>query len=119
MTDQLDLQMPTAPSQAVDTSRAAGLAASHFRTKLHRRVLATLLGHPEGLTEFELEEHTGLAGNTLRPRLWELEKIGYVRKSTERRRRPGVRQGLGSRVYHLGPNYRATDVSRETDGAAA
>src|SRR6185369_9985628 len=81
-------RVPAAPYQATsDTSRAA--AASITRRQLGRECRAVLeaIAHQEhgGLTDEQIGEVTGLAGNSVRPRRGELVARKYVADTSVRR----------------------------------
>src|SRR6266550_602607 len=62
------------PSVAIDTSEAAALAIQPKTGTLRSQVLSVIRGRgPRGATEREIEYVLRLPGNTVRPRLWELE----------------------------------------------
>lgn len=73
----------------------SGAAAIRERVYAH---LAAL--RPDGAIEQEMEFTLALHGNTLRPRLWELEKAGRVVKTDETRLTLSGRQ---ARVYKALP----------------
>ena len=81
------------PSVCVDTSEAA---AQRVRkdTAYWRAEIYAVIKNRGGATEREIEEALGLSGNTVRPRLWELEgnapagrpvRVPVIRKSEEKR----------------------------------
>jgi DNA-binding Lrp family transcriptional regulator len=52
--------------------------AIHDASTLRATVLAAIEAAPNGLTREELEKATGLSGNTVRPRVWELLRAGRI-----------------------------------------
>ena len=64
------------------TSREAAKRIVPHKSRLQAMVLEAMHG---GATAQEIEERTGLAGNTVRPRLVELRLRGLVEDSGERR----------------------------------
>lgn len=97
------------PAVDVDTSQAAAESMRERAETLRARVLLTLAAHG-GLTQDECERATELTGNTLRPRFWELERRGLIRRSDDRR---PTRSG---RMAHV---YRTTARGAEVAGALA
>ncbi len=103
--DKLNAALPSfaqePPSVAIDTSEAAALAIQPKAGTLRSRVLSVIRGRgPRGATEREIEYVLRLPGNTVRPRLWELEgnvpagrrpRTALIYKSEEKRE--------GMRVY--------------------
>jgi predicted transcriptional regulator len=85
------------PSVPVDTSVAAAEAIRPSAAAIRERVadLVSRCGD-FGATEQEIEAALALPGNTVRPRLWELEKAGQVVKSIKTR---PTRAGRQARVY--------------------
>lgn len=63
-----------------------------YITELQSKVLALLKSHPEGLTGSEATAITGMYGYTVRPRLTELFKLGYVTKAGSRPNPRGNRE---------------------------
>jgi predicted ArsR family transcriptional regulator len=95
MTAQLPLfaLAPTAPHSWPATSRDAAHSIAPHLARLEQLVLDAL-GNAGGLTAQELEYVTGLAGNTVRPRLWELRKRGLVADSGQTRKTPSGRAAI-------------------------
>lgn len=85
------------PSMPIDTSEDAAEAikpdAAAIRERVFDYVRATGVF---GAIEQEIEGGLGLPGNTVRPRLWELENDGRIVKSTRTRQ---TRAGRKARVY--------------------
>jgi len=75
------------PHNGTDTSAAAAESVREKATRLRRLVFETVAREfPGGLTRQEIESLTGLAGNTVRPRVWELVlDYGLLRDTDERR----------------------------------
>lgn len=81
MTD-LPLFMQSAPHSGSKTSRDAAADIVPHSAKLRARVLTYLVARGSlGATAQEIEIDTGIAGNTVRPRLVELRDTGCVRDS--------------------------------------
>lgn len=64
-----------------DTSREAALAIAPRVTELQRRVLDYLKEHPQGATDEQLIDGTGLNPSTLRPRRRELQQANIIKDS--------------------------------------
>lgn len=79
MTDparQIELPMgyPDPPAVAVDTSRAAAAHARQTAARQRAAVYAYIVSRgPLGATDEEIQQGTGLKGDSERPRRWELE----------------------------------------------
>jgi len=81
------------PSVAVDTSEDAADSLKGIANRMRREVLTVVAAAgATGLTCEEMCRHTRLAANTGRPRLWELEGMGYIVKSERKRRTQSGRQ---------------------------
>jgi hypothetical protein len=90
-----DLFTQEPPSAAVDTSEAAALKVQVIAGTLRAIVLGAIRSRgSRGATERELEHLLALPGNTIRPRLWELEgnvpagrplRQAFIYKSDEKR----------------------------------
>lgn len=83
-THDLPLFMRQAPHSGSDTSRDAAHSIRREMPRLEALVLSHLSGC-SGATAQEIEVATGLAGNTVRPRLVGLRERGLVEDSGERR----------------------------------
>lgn len=68
------------PSNGDPNSDEAADAIAATAGKKRAEVLAAIVARG-GATEREIEEATGLGGNTVRPRLVELERDGAIRKA--------------------------------------
>lgn len=81
-----------------DTSREAYASLSSVRGPLRRLVYGIIVENAiegfSGCTAHELETLTKLSGNTIRPRLKELERDGFVRKGTLKRATPSGRMAI-------------------------
>lgn len=67
------------PSNGTFTSDlAAQLADQRMRSGQALKILEALEAAKTGLTAEELEDKTGVSGNSIRPRLLRLEKVGLV-----------------------------------------
>ncbi len=101
MTDQPDLFSPAPPYSEPTTSKAAADSIAAGSAIIRERVYEHLVGLlPDGAIEQEMEFTLGLHGNTLRPRLWELERAGRVVKADETRL---TMSGRAARVYKAVP----------------
>jgi predicted transcriptional regulator len=81
----------------VDTSVAAAEIIRPSAAAIRARVADHVARCGDfGATEQEIEQALALPGNTVRPRLWELEKAGQVVKSIKTRL---TRSGRQARVY--------------------
>lgn len=69
--------VPAAPDAH---SRAAADGIAPVAGSLRARVLALIVARG-AMTEQEVEQALGLPGNTVRPRLWELERDGAIQKA--------------------------------------
>lgn len=63
------------------TSRKAAHSIAPRITALQQRVLDYLTKHPEGATDEQLIDGTGLVANTLRPRRRELQQANIIKDS--------------------------------------
>jgi hypothetical protein len=74
-----DEPAPTPPSNGTPTSdaAAASLTPETLREQ-HKKILRALYHAPDGLTDLELEQATGMGGSTVRPRRGELEIEGWI-----------------------------------------
>jgi hypothetical protein len=92
------LELPLlAPSQPVDTSRAAAVSVSAYLAK-SLRVRVYALVKDGGATADECARSLGADSHSIAPRLWELERLGLVYKSEDRR---PTRGGRLARVYRV------------------
>jgi transcription initiation factor IIE alpha subunit len=89
---------PSAGSE--QTSQDAYRSLDDVRGKIRKRVYSVMLNLHDGATSEELERLTELSGNTVRPRLKELERDGFVFKSEDRR---PTRSGRDAIVWKLKP----------------
>jgi len=87
---------PLAPhAHASSTSRASAHRIQWDAGRLERRVREALRdAGPRGLTDAEIEEVTGLCGNTARPRRVRLVETGLVVDSGRRRPTPSGRSAV-------------------------
>lgn len=95
----LDPEFKALPPFARDyeTSREAALSVYETAPTLRARVWRHLR-ETGGATEEETEAALGLAGNTCRPRIWELRKAGMVEDSGDRRSTRSGRQAVVWRI---------------------
>lgn len=94
MSRTLDL-FPTAPFSDPDTSLRAARQIEPTLSRLRTMVLEALRREgPHGACNHELEVMLGLAGNTVRPRVWELRRFGLVEDSGLRRFTPAGRRAV-------------------------
>ncbi len=86
MKSQQDLFEPYTRARSTDpgTSHEAAEAISSNLRKLQAFVLETLREHPNGLTDYELEEKCGSHGSTYRTRRAELAEMGLVEQCGHR-----------------------------------
>lgn len=89
-----------APSQASDTSAAAARSVVPHLNRIRTEVLKTLRDLGGSATADELQEASGLGGSTVRPRLIELARPGWVTKTDQTR---PTRSGRQANVWAL--NY--------------
>jgi hypothetical protein len=73
---------PSPPDSGGSTSREAAVKILPECDRQRDQVLAALHAAPDGLTREELCTITGLAGDSLRPRCWELVKAGLINATT-------------------------------------
>jgi hypothetical protein len=85
------------PDNGTDTSIAAAKAVPDAAT-LRACVLETIAAAAAGLTREEIEAATGLSGNTVRPRVWELVRAGLVVECGTRRTASGRAAAVVVRV---------------------
>lgn len=83
------------PSVAIATSEEAASAIRPHAATLRRQVFLALVAY-DGLTCAEVCDRLALDGNTVRPRLWELEGQGLICRTDERRPTPS---GRAANVY--------------------
>ena len=76
------------PDNGTATSKAAAKAVPDA-AKLRACVLAAIADAAAGLTREEIEAATGLSGNTVRPRVWELVRAGIVKPEGVRKTQSG------------------------------
>lgn len=95
------LELPLlAPSQGVDTSKAAAQSVSPGAARTLRRKVYELIhtaGH-HGLTADEIEVLTGKPSHSITPRLWELVKLGLIVATVVKR---DTRAGRPAHVYEV------------------
>lgn len=95
----LPLFMSSAPHNGTDTSRDAAANIREHLGRLEFVVFAAVAcARDAGVTNDEIEVITGLAGNTVRPRIVRLREMGLVRDS--QRRRP-TRSGRAAVVWQM------------------
>lgn len=93
---------PNPPHNGIDTSESAANAIAGKAEAIRQQVYALIVDRG-GLTSDEIQSITGLDGNTVRPRLWELEgnpvdsgRQRLIYKSETKRM---TRGGRPARVY--------------------
>jgi hypothetical protein len=91
------LPLPAAPAE---TSQAAAKAFGSKAGTARAIVYRAILEH-RGLACFQIEAITDLDGNTVRPRLRELEQLAMIHKSPTRTALTAA--GLAAAVYEVGP----------------
>jgi hypothetical protein len=92
----LELSDPP-PSVPIDTSEEAA-ANVEKKAGAQRYTVLQMLESTGGLTADAISVRTGWDGNTVRPRLWELEQQSLVRKTGAKRK---TRTGSPARVYEI------------------
>lgn len=70
-----------ARNDGTDTSKEAATSITPVSGKARRRVLRMMAAAQGPVTAEFLETTTGMTGNTVRPRLCELRRDGFVRKA--------------------------------------
>jgi predicted ArsR family transcriptional regulator len=100
------LEFPFPPSTPVDTSRAAAASVAPAARALRAKVLECV-ARRGGAAAFEIEAALALDGDTVRPRLWELERAGVIAKSELRIPTPSGRR---ARVYRVVDEAKAAAV---------
>jgi Fic family protein len=85
------------PDNGTDTSKAAAKAVPDA-ARLRACVLETIEAASAGLTREEIEAATGLSGNTVRPRVWELVRAGLVEPRGVRKTQSGRAAAVMVRV---------------------
>ena len=83
------------PSVPVDTSEDAAASVKGLTNRMRAAIL-TFIKEFGGVTEEDVEVWLKLPGNSVRPRLWELEQMGKIVKSEDKRKN---RSGRWARVY--------------------
>lgn len=96
------------PSTANPMSREAADAILGSAASLRRAVAECIARHGP-VAEWEIERHLDAAGNTIRPRVWELHQRGLTARS-------GTGRTPSGRRCHL---YVLTDEGRRAVGAGA
>ena len=86
-----------APSVPLDTSEEAAARIVPVAGQLRRRVVKAIVDHGP-LTCEEIQGITGLSPDTARPRIWELEGCGVLRKLSETR---PTKSGRKAHLYEL------------------
>ena len=66
------------PTNGITTSNAAAVVAMESAQLKRDLILATIKAHPEGLTDEQIQDLTGIPGSTERPRRGELSAAGLV-----------------------------------------
>jgi uncharacterized membrane protein len=91
MPDQITIGAAYARNTDPETShQAAKVVAEEQANELEAQVLAAIKSHPQGLTNHEIVQITGLSWNTSSPRIRPLCRKNLVRDSGERRKGPGT-----------------------------
>jgi len=85
------------PDNGTQTSIAAAKAVPDAAT-LRSCVLSAIVDAANGLTREEIEAATGLNGNTVRPRVWELVRAGLVEPRGVRKTQSGRAAAVMVRV---------------------
>lgn len=100
-THDLPLFYREAPHSGGETSREAARSIRSALPRLEAMVLSALSGC-SGMTAHEMETATGLAGNTVRPRLVGLRERGLIEDTGERRVTPSGRKAVVWRAKRSG-----------------
>lgn len=100
-THDLPLFYREAPHSGGETSREAARSIRGALPRLEAMVLSALSGC-SGMTAQGLEVATGLAGNTVRPRLVALREAGLVEDSGQRERTASGRKAVVWRAVRSG-----------------
>lgn len=82
-----DIQPPSTPDPV---SKAAAASIVGVAGTLRRNVFLTVSAMAP-VAEWQIEHTLQLAGNTVRPRIWELMKAGLIERTEERGRTPSGR----------------------------
>ena len=95
-----DLPLFTAPpASGPGTSRQAAQSVERAAPRLRGLVLDAIRSAGIlGACEHELDARLGLAGSTVRPRIWELRQQGLVEDSGLRRNTPSGRKAVAWRA---------------------
>lgn len=108
MSDQQTIRWPNReqhPSVRVNDPDTCA-EPSEFRMSAGRfKALACHVQHPDGLTDFELAEHTGTAQTSIGKRRGELAHAGLIVATTERRPSPSGSPAIVWRLTPLGYRY--------------
>ena len=88
-----------APRNGTETSQAAARSIAPRMNPMRMTILAALLrAAPYGLTAQEIEQHTGMTGNSIRPRLVEMATLTWVSRGPEVR---ATKSGRDAAVWHV------------------
>jgi hypothetical protein len=82
-----------APHNGTRTSEAAARSLSNTAQQL-AAIHALVLSRMDGLTRQEIEDATGLGGDTARPRIWSLLKSGHLIQTEQTRATRSGRQAF-------------------------
>ncbi len=83
------------PHTPPETSRAAAEAVKPDAARLRQAVLRYIQSRgPAGATDQEIQAALGLAGDTQRPRRWELQKADLIHDSGQRRKTSSGREAI-------------------------
>lgn len=72
------------PHNGTATSLAAAESMEGHAAKQRREVLNYLRDCADGATREEIERGLGMSGNSVRPRVWELRRMGLVKQVGQR-----------------------------------
>ena len=86
------------------TSREAAMSVETLVETLRERVLRAIRDTPGGLTAQEVSKVTGIAGDTVRPRIVELSRAGTIRVWGSRRTESGRRADVWTTLAPEGAN---------------
>lgn len=88
-----------APHDGTETSKAAARSIAPRMNPTRMKILGALLrSGPHGLTAQEIEQHTGMTGNSIRPRLVEMATLTWVSRGPEVR---ATKSGRDAAVWHV------------------
>ena len=96
-------QMAPAQQHSRTSMAAADSLDEGALNRLQRQVLAVIAAASAGLTDEEIQLHTGMNPSTQRPRRIELERRGFITQAGTRKTSSG-RNAVVWKVARCGPN---------------